>query len=75
MLTVTGNRIEIPQGETASVDFAFKDQINNAPFILSNRNLKHSILVTIRDGVVENKSQDIIQPKEYDIDINSNDRT
>lgn len=67
MITVTGNRISIPQGESGVVTFCFKDLYTNAPFIISNPSLKHKIKFVVKSGVVNNDASNIIE-KEFEID-------
>lgn len=47
MITLTGNSIVIPQGESGSISFGFKNQLNDDPIILSGEEGKHNFEIQV----------------------------
>lgn len=63
MLTIVGNKITINQGETASVDFMFKNLLTNAPVILGrlpeDKNYQHRFRFDLSKGSVNNTAEKV----------------
>lgn len=63
MISISNTRLSIPQGETGSVTFYFKDYKTDNPLILSGlSDKKHQIILRIRTGA-DNASEIIIEDK------------
>lgn len=71
MITVKGTNIRIPQGESGSVVFAFKDLITDYPYILKTKegNVQAGLFLEIRTSA-NHTSSEIITSRYYELDNN-----
>lgn len=71
-VTITNNGIILPRaGETASIAFAFKNQMTNDPIIFSGRDSEHRIVVNLIDPTTGKNVFPDGKPKEYVINKNT----
>ena len=71
MTSIKGTNIRIPQGESGSVVFAFKDLITDYPYILKTKegNVQAGIFLEIRTSA-NHTSSEIITSRYYELDNN-----
>jgi hypothetical protein len=67
MIQLTGNSITIPQGESGSIKFFFKNQETNDPYILKSDENVHTFLIfSVKESI--NNKQNVVIEKKYYID-------
>jgi hypothetical protein len=64
MIQLTGNSITIPQGESGSIKFFFKNQETNDPYILkSDENVYTFLIFSVKESI--NNKQNVVIEKKY----------